>query len=181
MLTWTEFKNTSWQIHNTHGWYISEKLKDYKTMLGGVAGICIHKKTQPTSMAASWEWERQGWPGGIWELARRLSFLNKKKKKGRKIKSKYDRRLNCYLLGMTKKVSALPCVVFHFFNFSKWKFSRLPGHLGEEAALTQLSRCLLSPESCAKRRKSRKGRVKGSSSTCPYVLLHLQEDFSHFH
>lgn len=35
-------------------------------------------------------------------------------KKGRKIKSKYDRRLNCYLLGVTKKASALPRLSFIF-------------------------------------------------------------------
>lgn len=62
--------------------------------------------------------------------------------------------------------------VFHFFNFSEWKFSRLPGHLGEEEALTQLSRCLLSPESCTERHKSRKGRAsRPPSAPTPFYIF----------
>lgn len=85
-------------------------------MLGGVTGLCIHKKTQPTAwlLLGSGK-DRADLEGSESWLEGFLFF----KKKGRKIKSKYDRRLNCYLLGMTKKVSALPYVVFHFFNFSK--------------------------------------------------------------
>ena len=42
-------------------------------------------------------------------LAERFSF-----KKGRDFKSKYDRRLNCYLLGMTRNMPVLPCLFFIF-------------------------------------------------------------------
>ena len=79
-------------------------------MLGGVTGLCIHKKTQPTSMAASWEWERQGWPGGIWELARRLSFFFKKK--GEKSKANMIEDLTVIYWGWLRR-----CLLYHVLSF----------------------------------------------------------------
>lgn len=73
---------------------------------------------------------------------------------------------------MTKKASALPCLSFIFLISQRENSPSCPGHLGEEEALTQLSRCLLSPESCTERHKSRKGRAcRPPSALMPFYIF----------